>query len=83
MKLSKIQLDVLYRVALAGFYTCPSNSPTYNREATFTAMAELSRRQLVVGWPARITADGNTRLDIDLDPERLGQLNRLRAKKQK
>lgn len=74
-------LDMLYRVALAEFFTSPTKPASYDRMAV---LAELQRTQLIRFDSVRrwvLVDDGREILEQKLDRERLGQLHRLQARK--
>ena len=79
MRITRNRLDMLYRYALAGFFTSPSTPANYDRHAAI--MWLVDRQLLTATTPRRITDDGKDLLDQHLDRDRLHQLNRLRERR--
>ena len=78
--LDRKQLDMLYRVACAEFFTSPSEPAGYNVAIT---LRWLTRRGLIY-WDngQRLTASGRAELERQLDAEKLGTLARMRARRE-
>lgn len=79
-KPTKNQFDMLYRVALAEFFTSPSTPTKYDRLAV---LAQLRDAKLVrlEGGMARLTDAGRSVLAYALDPDRRAVLDKLRARR--
>lgn len=79
-KLTKNQLDMLYRVALAEFWTSPSTPLKYDGHV---ALSQLRDAKLVDvrGGLQRLSAAGRATLNYALDPKRRAVLDNFRARR--
>lgn len=85
MRLTKDHIDMLYRVALAEFWTSPTERARYS---TRDAIADLHKGELIqregdCGGPWRLTARGVQVLDTRLTGDRAELLAKLRANRAK
>jgi len=79
MRISKNNLDMLYRVALAGVFTSPSTKADYDGRA---ALAWLERNGLYrYDGRSVITLAGRQLLEEKLDPVKLADLRRMEARR--
>ena len=81
MRLTKNQIDMLYRVALAKYFTSPSEAASYDSMPVLKQLekAQLVRFDTVKRWC--LTDDGNDMLMSSLDRERATLLRRVRERK--